>query len=143
MPDGSRRDDHSTAITRGISNVTGWLGSFPAILLSVAVVVVWGVGGFFVTRRFANDTYQLVINTVTTVVTFLMVFIIQNTQNRDGRAIQTKLDAHSEALRAIGEHLGLDADRTPRLVELVGLEDAPERDIKRRQDQVRDAAATA
>jgi low affinity Fe/Cu permease len=140
---GSRRDDHSTAIIRGISNVTGWLGSFPAILLSLAVVVVWGIGGFFVAGRFANDTYQLLINTPTTVVTFLMVFIIQNTQNRDGRAIQTKLDARTEALRAIGERLGVDEDCTPRLMELVGLEDAPEEDIKRRQDEVRDAAATA
>jgi low affinity Fe/Cu permease len=143
MPEASRRDDHSTAITRGISNVTGWLGSFPAILLSMAVVIVWSVGGFFVADRFANDTYQLLINTLTTVVTFLMVFIIQNTQNRDGRAIQTKLDAHTEALRAIGERLGIDEERTPRLVELIGLEDAPEGDIKRRQDEVRDAAATA
>jgi low affinity Fe/Cu permease len=53
------------------------------------IVVVWALSG----PLFGfSDTWQLVINTGTTIVTFLMVFLIQNTQNRDGRAIQTKLD---------------------------------------------------
>jgi len=49
---------------------------------------VWFVGGAFV--GLGNNTYQLVINTGTTIITFLMVFIIQNTQNRDGSAVQAK-----------------------------------------------------
>ncbi|MCA1836647.1 MAG: low affinity iron permease family protein, partial [Actinobacteria bacterium] len=72
----------------------------------------------------------------TTVVTFVMVFIIQNTQNRDGRAIQTKLDAHSEALCRVLTELGI-SDRDDLLARLVGIEDAPERDIKSEQDAVR------
>ena len=64
-------------------------GSPWAFVLCVLVVVVWAVTGPLF--KF-SDTWQLVINTGTTIVTFLMVFLIQNTQNRDGLAIQAKLD---------------------------------------------------
>jgi low affinity Fe/Cu permease len=57
--------------------------------LCVLIVLVWAVSGPFFGF---SDTWQLVINTGTTIVTFLMVFLIQNTQNRDGAAIQAKLD---------------------------------------------------
>lgn len=57
--------------------------------LCVAVVLVWAASGPFF---HFSDTWQLIINTGTTIVTFLMVFLIQNTQNRDGAAIQAKLD---------------------------------------------------
>ena len=66
-----------------------------AFVVALAMILVWGVTG----PVFAySDTWQLVINTTTTIVTFLMVFLIQNSQNRDGAAIQAKLD---ELLRAI------------------------------------------
>jgi low affinity Fe/Cu permease len=69
---------------------------------AVALIVVWAISG----PMFGySDTWQLVINTGTTIVTFLMVFLIQNTQNRDMGAIQTKLD---ELIRAIdGAHNAL------------------------------------
>ena len=64
-------------------------GSPPAFGLAIGTVLVWAVSG----PLFGfSDTWQLVINTGTTVVTFLMVFLIQNTQNRDSQAIQVKLD---------------------------------------------------
>jgi low affinity Fe/Cu permease len=129
-------DDKSTAVTRAVGNITGWLGSFPAILLSLGIVIAWFAGAFFVAHRFANDTYQLLINTGTTIITFWMVFIIQNTQNRDGRAMQAKLDAQTQVLCAIAERLGVDAN-TGVLERLVGLEDAPEHVIKEDQQQVR------
>ncbi len=70
--------------------------------LAVLVVVVWAVTGPFF---HFSDTWQLVINTGTTIVTFLMVFLIQNTQNRDSVAMQIKLD---ELLRAVeGAHTAL------------------------------------
>ncbi|MDP4010962.1 MAG: low affinity iron permease family protein [Candidatus Roizmanbacteria bacterium] len=58
-------------------------------LLAVVVIVTWGFSG---TLFNYSDTWQLVINTSTTIITFLMVFIIQNTQNRDAKSIQLKLD---------------------------------------------------
>lgn len=64
-------------------------GTATAFLLSVAIIVVWGITG----PAFGfSDTWQLVINTGTTIVTFLMVFLIQNTQNRDSKALHLKLD---------------------------------------------------
>ena len=60
-----------------------------AFALAVFVIVVWGVTGPFFGY---SDTWQLIINTGTTVITFLMVFLIQNSQNRDNAAIQVKLD---------------------------------------------------
>lgn len=69
-------------------------GSPPAFLVCVLLVVVWAVSGPIF--KF-SETWQLVINTGTTIITFLMVFLIQNTQNRDGVALQTKLD---ELIRA-------------------------------------------
>ncbi|USQ97319.1 low affinity iron permease family protein [Caulobacter sp. RL271] len=77
------------------ANVTAKItGSPPAFLACVALVVVWAVSGPIF--KF-SETWQLVINTGTTIITFLMVFLIQNTQNRDGIALQTKLD---ELIRA-------------------------------------------
>ena len=77
------------------ANVTAKItGSPPAFLVCVALVLIWAVSG----PLFGfSETWQLVINTGTTIVTFLMVFLIQNTQNRDGIALQTKLD---ELIRA-------------------------------------------
>ena len=63
--------------------------------LAIGVIVVWAVTGPLFNY---SDTWQLVINTGTTIVTFLMVFLIQNSQNRDGAAMQAKLD---ELLRAV------------------------------------------
>jgi low affinity Fe/Cu permease len=132
--------DQSTPITRAVGHATAAMGSFPAILVSVTIIASWATGLFFVKGGFLNQDYQLVINTLTTIITFLMVFIIQNTQNRDGRAIQTKLDAQSEALRALADKLGVDEECMPRLLSLVGVEDAPDSDIKDAQDQVRAGA---
>jgi low affinity Fe/Cu permease len=71
------------------------MGHYWAFTAALAVCVIWALSGPFF--GFSN-TWQLVINTGTTVCTFLMVFLIQNTQNRDSRAVQLKLD---ELIRAI------------------------------------------
>jgi len=80
-------------------------GSPVAFLLCVFTVLVWAVSG--PAFKF-SETWQLVINTGTTIVTFLMVFLIQNTQNRDGAAIQTKLDELIRASDAGNEFMGIE-----------------------------------
>ncbi len=72
-----------------------WMGSPSAFVWSVLIVVAWAVTGPYFHY---SDTWQLVINTGTTVLTFLAVFLIQNTQNRDAKAIHLKLD---ELIRAV------------------------------------------
>lgn len=71
------------------------VGSPAAFVVAFGVVLVWAATGPF---YHFSDTWQLVINTGTTIVTFLMVFLIQNTQNRDARAMHLKLD---ELIRAV------------------------------------------
>jgi len=78
------------------------MGHPTSFALAVAVIVLWLVSGPFF--RF-SDTWQLIINTATTIVTFLMVFLIQNTQNRTTAALQLKVD---EVIRAVyGAHNAL------------------------------------
>ncbi len=77
---------------RKTSTVLGSAGAFMGALL---VIVIWGLTGHIFHY---SDTWQLIINTGTTIVTFLMVFLIQNTQNRDSKAIQLKLD---ELIRSV------------------------------------------
>jgi low affinity Fe/Cu permease len=75
--------------TRFATTVSKWTGRPIAFILCCALVLAWALSG----PLFGfSDTWQLVINTTTTIVTFLMVFLIQNTQNRDNAAIQAKLD---------------------------------------------------
>ena len=69
--------------------VSTWAGSSWAFCLAAFIVIVWAISGPIFGF---SDTWQLVINTGTTIVTFLMVFLIQNTQNRDTKALHLKLD---------------------------------------------------
>ncbi len=77
--------------------VTNGAGSMPALVGSVALVAIWALTGPIFNF---SDTWQLFINTTTTVVTFWMVFVIQNTANRQGKATQLKLD---EIIRALAD----------------------------------------
>lgn len=95
------------------------MGSPWAFILAAITILVWGVTG----PLFGfSDTWQLVINTGTTIITFLMVFLIQNTQNRDAKAIHLKLD---ELLR------GLQGARSS----LVDLEDLSDEELRALQEQ--------
>lgn len=92
---GNFASDFATAITH-------WSGSTPAFLIALGVVIVWGVTGPIF--RF-SDTWQLVINTGTTIVTFLMVFLIQRAQNRDSLAVQLKLNELVAAIEGASNRL--------------------------------------
>jgi low affinity Fe/Cu permease len=88
---------------RAASNFTG---ASTAFILAALIIIVWAVSG----PLFGfSDTWQLVINTGTTIVTFLMVFLIQNTQNRDSQAVHVKLDELIHSIEAARNDL-LDAE---------------------------------
>lgn len=101
-----------TRLTKGTAHATGRPAAF---VMAATVIVVWAITG----PLFGfSDTWQLVINTATTIVTFLMVFLIQSTQNRDAEAMQVKLD---EIIRAIGTAKN----------EVLDLEELEEEDLNR------------
>jgi low affinity Fe/Cu permease len=83
--------------TRVATAISSASGQPMAFVLATTVILVWGITG---PVFHFSDTWQLVVNTGTTIVTFLMVFLIQNAQNRDAAAMQAKLD---ELLRSVGK----------------------------------------
>jgi low affinity Fe/Cu permease len=88
---------------QGLSN---WAGSSKTFLLAIVLIGVWGLTGPYFHY---NDTWQLIINTSTTIITFLMVFLIQNTQNRDNDILHLKIDELIRATTAAqNATLGLD-----------------------------------
>jgi low affinity Fe/Cu permease len=95
------------------------LGSAWAFGGAVFVILVWILTG--PTFHF-SDTWQLIINTATTIITFLMVFLIQNTQNRDAKAVHLKLDEMIRALKSARN-------------QLVDLEDLSDEDLKKLEEQ--------
>lgn len=105
-----------------ISHVTGLPTTFA---LAVSVIAIWAVSG---PLFHFSDTWQLIINTGTTIVTFLMVFLIQSSQNRDGAAIQAKLD---ELIRSISQ--AQDA--------YIGIEDLSEEELMDLRARSREAKA--
>src|SRR5690348_7983624 len=89
----SRRENGMRGFNRRLEQlsllVSKWSGSIWAFALALLIVIVWAATGPFVGF---SDTWQLVINTGTTIVTFLMVFLVQRAQNKESLAIQAKLD---------------------------------------------------
>jgi low affinity Fe/Cu permease len=89
MANGQKVHPASRTFSRAASRISTAAGKPAVFALAVLTVIVWAATGPYFQY---SDTWQLVINTGTTIVTFLMVFLIQNSQNRDGAAIQVKLD---------------------------------------------------
>ena len=86
----SKKENSVNELFRKFSSKTSAIvGSSWAFMTAVIIIIVWGISG---PMFHFSDTWQLVINTGTTIITFLMVFLIQNTQNRDAKAIHLKLD---------------------------------------------------
>jgi low affinity Fe/Cu permease len=117
---GDRFDRVADGITRA-------LGSAWALIASIFLVVGWGVTG---PLFHFSDTWQLFINTTTTVITFWMVFVIQNSANRQSKATQLKLD---ELIRALADARN----------EFVGLDRATEEELAERETEFDELAANA
>jgi low affinity Fe/Cu permease len=85
----SKKNNTNGKFEKLANRATQATGSTTAFLIAVSAIIIWGFSGFIFNF---SDTWQLVINTGTTIITFLMVFLIQKTQNKDGLAIQLKLN---------------------------------------------------
>jgi low affinity Fe/Cu permease len=122
-----RVQDAFSAFARKSSAVLGTAWSF---CLAIFIIFVWAVTG--PTFHF-SDTWQLIINTGTTIVTFLMVFLIQNTQNRDAKAVHLKLD---ELIRSI-------ENARNRLVDLEKMSEEDVKKLEKEFEQVHQKATRA
>ncbi len=106
------------------------MGQPLAFIISTLLVILWAISGPFLNY---SDTWQLIVNKATTVLTFLAVFLIQNSQNRDGAAMQAKLDEILRALdKARVEFVGIEHLSD---TEICSIRDALEKDIRSEGDR--------
>jgi low affinity Fe/Cu permease len=106
-----RKEDIFTQFTTAVS---AWLGRPWIFIIALGILIVWGISGPILGF---SDTWQLIINTSTTIITFLMVFIIQNTQNRDNLAMNIKQDAIMKKLGITDKELVEAEDRSDQKLE--------------------------
>lgn len=109
-------------LSETMSKITGHYSSF---LIAIAFILIWGFSGPLFNF---SDTWQLIVNTTTTIITFLMVFLIQNSQNRDSYALHTKVDELIDALKNADE-------------KIIGIEHLPLEDLIKLRDKIEHHAA--
>ncbi len=115
------------------------VGSAWMFILAIAVIVAWGVTG---PMFHYSDTWQLIINTGTTIITFLMVFLIQNTQNRDAKAIHLKLNELIHAVsKAHDELIDVEKLSDEELKTLEGYYEKVRKECERRRKELEEKAA--
>src|SRR4051812_22411240 len=127
MSERMKKAQPGSAFRRFAHSIALAVGAPSAFVLAMVLVIVWAITG---PLFHYSDTWQLTINTGTTIITFLMVFVIQNTQNRDSQVIQLKLD---ELIRAVREARN----------ELVDMEDLSDDELHRLQHQFENLRRTA
>ena len=121
------RADELSLFARSANAISHAAGRPLAFILCCLIVVAWAVCGPIFHY---SDTWQLIINTGTTIITFLMVFLIQNSQNRDGAALQAKLD---ELIRVTKEARN----------DFVGIENKPEKTLEQMREDCEQNASAA
>ena len=121
------RPSQTGALSRFATWATEWTGSTPAFLCAVGVIIIWLLTGPIFHY---SDTWQLVINTGTTIVTFLMVFLIQRAQNKDTLAVQLKLNELVAAIEGASNRL-------------ISVEDLSEQEMKVLRDHYKRLAQLA
>ena len=112
--------DITVAFSRFATGVSDIVGKPATFVAALAMVVVWAISGPFFGF---SEVWQLVINTSTTIVTFLMIFVLQNSQNRDGKALQAKLDELILTSKAQNKFIGIEKLDEKELQELRALLD--------------------
>lgn len=117
----TKQGDLDERASDGLDHVTAALGSLPAVFCAITLILLWAPTYFFFK---SIDTWQLVINTVTTIVTFCMIFVVQHTTNRESKAIQVKLD---EIICSISEAHD----------DVAAIEEKPARQIKQKRSEVK------
>ncbi|MGH7620771.1 MAG: low affinity iron permease family protein, partial [Gemmatimonadaceae bacterium] len=122
--------EHTGIFNRVANACSRMFGTAGAFWIAVGVVAIWALTGPL--SNFSN-TWQLVINTGTTIITFLMVFVIQNTQNRDSQVVHLKLDELIRAVRAARNEL----------VDMEDLSDEQLRELQRQFEALRRSAELA
>jgi low affinity Fe/Cu permease len=108
----SQKHSFFSTFANAISN---WSGKPITFAIAFVVVLIWAISGPFFDY---SETWQLVINTGTTIVTFLMVFVLQNSQNRDGKALQAKLDELILSSQASNKFVGAERLNENELLEM-------------------------
>lgn len=129
-------------LASAISRVTGSVWTF---FLAILIIAAWVISGPFFNY---SDTWQLVINTTTTILTFLMVFLIQNTQNRDTKAIHLKLDELIKSSKGARNKMlnveSLNDDQLEKMhLEFEKLSDKYELELKKRREKRHIAVKTS
>jgi low affinity Fe/Cu permease len=127
---------HSDRFGKFAAQSAHYLGSRWSFIAAIAVIVIWALTGPIFHY---SDTWQLIINTGTTIVTFLMVFLIQNTQNRDARAIHLKLNELIHAVdKAKNKMIDVESLSEPELEELARTYEKIRAGVHSRHQAVRD-----
>ena len=125
------------AFRRLAQRMAGWVGSPWAFFSATVLIAGWGLSGPVFDY---SDTWQLVINTGTTIITFLMVFLIQNTQNRDNAALQAKLDELIRSSSAKNGFIGIEKLTDRELEDILSSFDSEELSPKVKSEIVKRSA---
>jgi low affinity Fe/Cu permease len=134
-----KRESLNTRFSALAARTSTLVGSAWMFIVAIAIIILWGISG---PLFHFSDTWQLIINTGTTIITFLMVFLIQNTQNRDAKAIHLKLNELIHAVsQAHDELIDVEKLSDEELKTLEGYYERVRKECERRRKELEKKAA--